>query len=220
MADRLDLAELEPTERPMIDALRRLRAPRRRRRLGASAISTSASSRATSPSGSGRRTPPGTVSARILLNISPYSAYAMGILIEAAWDQVKDEVPAWREKVGEAPALIAALGRKYAELKRLRRGGEVPEALHGALPRPLGLPSCWPTATRPGASSDRWQATLDEYLAKTEPAGLEHAKVQVDIANDLMKQRPLCRREAIRRGGGGDRGRLGDDLRLASATRD
>ena len=41
---------------------------------------------------------------------------------------------------------------------------------------------------RARGQEDRWQATLDEFLAKTEPAGLEHAKLQVDIANDLMKR--------------------------------
>jgi hypothetical protein len=32
----------------------------------------------------------------------------------------------------------------------------------------------------------RWRTTLEDYLAKTEDAGLEHANVRVKIANDLM----------------------------------
>ena len=111
----------------------------------------------------------------------------MGVLIGAAWDQVKGEVPAWREKVGDAPALIAALGRKYAELKEY---GEAEKYLRQYIeisPDPWAYRSL-ADATRPAARRDRWQATLDEFLANTEPAGLEHAKLQVEIANDLMKR--------------------------------
>ena len=111
----------------------------------------------------------------------------MGVLVEADWDQVKGEVPGWREKVGEAPALIAALGRKYAELKDYDEAEKYLRRYMELSPTP-GPTDCWRTATGPAARSDRWQATLDEFLANTEPAGLEHAKVQVDIANDLMKR--------------------------------
>jgi uncharacterized protein HemY len=111
----------------------------------------------------------------------------MGVLVGAAWDQVKGEVPAWREKVGEAPALIAALGKKYAELKDF---GEAEKYLRRYIELSEDpwayrlLADCY----KARGDSERWQATLDEFLANTEPAGLEHARLQVDIANDLMKQ--------------------------------
>ena len=111
----------------------------------------------------------------------------MGVLIGAAWDQVKGEVPAWREKVGEAPALIAALGRKYAELKEYGEAEKYLRRYMELSPEPWAyrlLADCYEAR----GESERWQATLDEFLAKTEPAGLEHAKVQVEIANDLMKR--------------------------------
>ena len=142
----------------------------------------------------------------------------MATLVEAAWDQVKGEVPAWREKVGDAPALIGALGKKYAELKRVRRGGEVPEALHGALPRPLGLPVAG--GLLPGPRRSR---TL-EGDARRLPDQHRTRRAGARQGPGGDRQLPdeagaLGRREEIRRAGGGDLGRLGDDLRLASATR-
>ena len=111
----------------------------------------------------------------------------MGILIGAAWDQVKGEVPGWREKVGDAPALIAALGRKYAELKDYDEAEKYLRRYMELSPDPWAyrlLADCY----KARGESDRWQATLDEFLANTEHAGLEHAKVQVQLANDLMKR--------------------------------
>ncbi len=185
MAGRLDLAELEPTEQPLIAALRDLQLPAGDEAWGASMIHGSL----LAPDIAERlRTTQAARDhfGRILLNLSPYSAHAMGVLVEAAWDQVKGEVPAWRAKVGDAPALIAALGRKHADLREfaeaetdLRRYIEIsPDAW--AYRR---LADCY----KARGESERWQATLDEFLAKTEPAGLEHAKVRVEIADDLMK---------------------------------
>jgi tetratricopeptide (TPR) repeat protein len=186
MADRLDLAEMEPTERPLIDALRDIKHPAgedawRSAMLQVSLVARDIAERLRQTNA--RRDQFG----RILLNISPYSAHAMGVLVEVAWDQVKDEVPAWSEKVGEAPALIAALGRKHAELREYNEAENYLKRYIGISPDPWAyrlLADCY----RARGQEDRWQATLDDFLAKTEPAGLEHAKVQVDIANDLMRR--------------------------------
>ena len=124
---------------------------------------------------------------RVLLIISPYSAYAMGTLVAADWDRVKGDVPAWRRKVGDAPGLIGALGKKYAELKQydeaekcLKRYVE----LSGDEWAYQELAACYE------AKGDRNSAktALDSYLTKTESAGLQHAQVQVQIANKLMKE--------------------------------
>ena len=114
MAERLDLAEMELTERPLIDALREIKHPAgndawRSAMLQISILTRDIAQRLQQTDAARDH------AARILLNISPYSAHAMGVLVEVAWDQVKGEIPAWRKKVGEAPALIAALGRKHAE---------------------------------------------------------------------------------------------------------
>jgi tetratricopeptide (TPR) repeat protein len=186
MVNRLDLAELEPTERPLIDACRDLRLPVAEKFWAASTIHVSLlvrdiAERLRQTDAARDRF------GRILLNLSPYSAHAMGVLIEAAWEQVKGEVPAWRQKVDEAPALIAALGRKYAELKDYAEAEKYLRSYMKLSPDPWAyrmLADCYMAR----GEKERWQATLDEFLANTEPAGLEHAKLQVEIANDLMKR--------------------------------
>jgi tetratricopeptide (TPR) repeat protein len=186
MADHLDLAEIEPTERPLIDALRDIHHAAgedawRSSMLQVSLVARDIAERLRQTDAARDHF------GRVLLNISPYSAFAMGVLIGAAWDQVKGEVPAWREKVGDAPALIAALGRTYAELKQYDEAEKYLRRYMELSPDPWAyrtLADCY----KARGDNDRWQATLDEFLTKTEPAGLEHAKLQVDIANDLMKR--------------------------------
>jgi uncharacterized protein HemY len=186
MADHLDLAELDSNEQPLIEALRDLKLPAGGAAWGAAMMHGSLlvqdiSERLRITDAARDRF------GRNLLNISPYSAHAMGVLIGAAWDQVQGEVPAWREKVGEAPALFAALGRKYADLKEYGEAENYLRRYIDLSPDPWAyrmLADCY----RARGEAERWQATLDEFLAKTEPAGLEHAKVQVDIANELMRR--------------------------------
>jgi tetratricopeptide (TPR) repeat protein len=186
MADRLDLAEMEPTEKPLIEALREIGHPAgetagRSATAHVSLLVHDIAERLRTTSA------PREHFARILLNISPYSPFAMGVLVEVAWDQVKDQVPAWRAKVGDAPALIAALGRKDVELKEYGQAENDLRRYIEISPDPWAyrlLADCY----KARGQDDRWQATLDQFLAETEPAGLEHAKLQVDIANELMKR--------------------------------
>ena len=49
--------------------------------------------------------------ARVLLEMSPYSAFAMANLIEQDWDKVKGDVASWREKVKDNPAVLGAWAR-------------------------------------------------------------------------------------------------------------
>ena len=151
---------------------------------------------------------------RVLLIISPYSAYAMGTLVEADWDEVKDEVPAWRAKVGDAPALLGALGKKYVELKQydeaekyLKRYMELSADLWVY----QQLAACYEAR----GDRERWKATLDDYLTKTEAAGLQHAQVQVQLANYLMKQGRWADAKKYAEPAAETWAALGDDLRLA-----
>ncbi len=186
MAEQLDLAEVEFTERPLIDALREMKLPAgedaaRASQLHISILVRDVSERLRQTNATRDHL------ARILLNISPFSSYAMGVLVEVAWDQVKADVPAWRKQVGDAPALIADLGRKHAELREYDEAEKDLRQYIALSPDPWAyrlLADCY----RARGQDDRWLATLDEFLARTEPAGLERARLQVDIANDLMKR--------------------------------
>ena len=86
---------METTERPLIDALRDIKHPAgedawRSSMLQVSLVVRDIAERLRQTNAARDHF------GRILLNISPYSAHAMGVLVEVAWDQVKGEVPAWR----------------------------------------------------------------------------------------------------------------------------
>ena len=189
LADRLDLTNIEPTARFLIDALRDLDLP-----AGFIAGRKNLSHRSILAHDFGEllrqtndRNDRKAHLGRVLLNISPYSAYAMAALIASDWDRVKGDVSAWRQKVGDAPGLLGALGKKYAELKQyddaeqcLKRYVE----LSGDEWAYQELAACYEAK----GDHNRAQAAIDGYLTKTESAGLEHAQVQVQIANKLMKE--------------------------------
>ena len=124
---------------------------------------------------------------RVLLIISPYSSYAMGMLIQNDWDRVQADLPAWRAKVGDAPGLIGALGKKYMERKQydqaeplLKRYVEI----SGDEWAYQELSACYSAR----GDARRAKETLDNYLNNTESAGLQHAQVQVEMANKLMSE--------------------------------
>ena len=186
LADRLDVTNIEPTARFLIDALRDLDLP-----AGFMAGRKTLSHRSILARDFGellRQTNDRTAHlGRVLLNISPYSAYAMATLIASDWDRVKGDVPAWREKVGDAPGLLGALGKKYAELKQYDEAEQFLKRyveLSGDEWAYQELAACYEAS----GDRNRAKAAIDGYLTKTESAGLEHAQVQVQIANKLMKE--------------------------------
>ena len=156
--------------------------------------------------------------ARALLEINPRSAFAMLELVYFDWDATKDRVPAWLKLVGEAPPLLWALGKKYSDLKRydeaegyLRRfiqqspdrrglraarrqlqGGRRSEALEGDARRVPGQGRRPRTGPCPGSGEDRRRL----HGAPAVGGGA-----------------------AVRRGGGGDLGPVGDDAAPRVATR-
>ena len=123
--------------------------------------------------------------ARVLHRVNPHWRLGMAGLIDTHWDQVKNQVPAWRAEAGDAPTLLGALGKKYAELKQYKEAED-------CLTRYIAKSSDrWAYQSLAGCyqaegDDDRWKQTLDEFLDKTENAGLDHATVQVQLANWLM----------------------------------
>ena len=186
-ADRYDPSEVEPTERLMIDVLRRFGLPAGETALSlcfnhGDIVARDFAERIKQTSD--RKTQ----HARVLLRISPYSAYAMATLVEHDWEHAQGDLPGWQEKVGNAPALVRALGKKYADLKQYDQA--VKYLTLSLEQSPDHWVYQWLASTYAGRGDrERWQATLDEFLTKTEPAGLEHARVQVQLAQYLMSQK-------------------------------
>jgi len=126
--------------------------------------------------------------AKRLLRVDPRSVFAMATLIDLDWDAIKDKVPAWEKQEGDAPALLGALGGKYAALKQHDKARET-------LTRFIRKsPEAWAYKLMAEVYKDqgdltKWKATLDEYLAKGEDHGLSHAGVRVEIADWFMDQK-------------------------------
>ncbi len=184
LGNRMNLADLEVIELPMLEALRQIQFPAYKQTWDlANYHATSVVRDACERIANSRDAHP--FFASMLMRLDPYSAFAMGKLVEGAWDQSKQSVSEWRQKVGDAPALIGALGRKYVELKQYDEAEKLLRRYMELSPDRwayVKLAECY----KARGDADRWKSTLDEYLAKTESAGLEHAEVQVQIANDLM----------------------------------
>ncbi len=97
-------------------------------------------------------------------------------------------MPAWLKLVGEAPPLLWALGKKYGDLKRYDEAGGYLRRFIRQSPDSAAYELL---AANYKAIGDRkrWKETLDEFLDKVEDHGLDHARVQVQIANDFMEHR-------------------------------
>ncbi len=183
-AERLDLTDIETTETEMNRSLWNLGRPRDR------AAWTIATAHEDETAEMARTLwnldEPNKLSmAREILKVSPFHAYARAVLITKDWQNVKDQVAAWEKESGVSPAVLAALGRHYAQDKQYADAERV-------LSRYIVLSSDrW--AYRALAENfkaqgkiDRWQATLDDFLTKVEDLGLDHAQVRVEIANHYM----------------------------------
>jgi tetratricopeptide (TPR) repeat protein len=184
-AGELDPAALENTEQPMLAALRRWGYSGWQDLWTTGVLHSDSLARdyATSIIWTNDKVRHG----RNLLQNSPSSAFAMATLVAHDWDNVKDQIPAWTEKAGDAPALLGALGKRYAALKQFEEAGNYLTRYIKRSPDRWAyqaLAACFEQQGDRG----RWKQTLDEFLTKTEDSGLDHARVRVQIARDFMRQ--------------------------------
>ncbi len=75
-----------------------------------------------------------------LMSVSPYHPEARAVLIELAWDKVKDKVDEWEKQSGDNPSILAALGRRAFEAKKYDDARRLLQRLQRGVARPLGLP--------------------------------------------------------------------------------
>jgi tetratricopeptide (TPR) repeat protein len=130
--------------------------------------------------------PSGPDRARKLLAISPNSPLAMAHLIQDAWGEAEKNVDRWQKVVGDHPTFVAAMARHYVQAART-------DDAEKALKRSIEFsPDLWAYQDLADIYRKRGDLAgakklLDDFLAKTEDHDLDHAKVRVSIANDLMK---------------------------------
>jgi hypothetical protein len=126
--------------------------------------------------------------ARLLLSVSPYSSYARATLIEKDAESVQGRLAEWEKGSADAPAVIGALAKRAIVLKH-------PEDAERLLGRYISLaPEAWAYEAlaklyKERGDRARWKSTLDAFLEAPDEKGLEHARIRVAIANDLMERR-------------------------------
>jgi tetratricopeptide (TPR) repeat protein len=184
--DEIDLVDIEPTEMMMIKSLEVQGRPRTKNawviaqchadETAEMALALSTSQDANKP-----------IIARDILECSSYHPYARAVLIDYAWDAVKDQVPTWEKESANTPAIFVALARHYSAAKNY-------EEARRALLRYIEL-SPDGGAFRMLASNykaqgmiDRWKEALEASL-KEEDLGLDHARARVEIADYYMEQK-------------------------------
>jgi len=124
--------------------------------------------------------------ARKLLVVSPNSPRAMAGLIKDSWVAAEKDVEKWQKVVGDHPTFVAAMARHHVQTGPA-------ETAEQALKRSISLsPDLWAYQDladlyRNRGDLARAKETLEEFLTKVEDHGLDHAKVRVAIADDLMK---------------------------------
>lgn len=123
---------------------------------------------------------------------SPESPWLTCDQIVNHWDAKK--APEWEESHGGYPSVVMLLGTTYAGLKQWDDAERCLKAYIDVSPDESGYETLanlyWVQSRK-----DLWLATLKDFLAKTESIALEHAQVQVQIADYYMGQRRY--REAI-----------------------
>jgi tetratricopeptide (TPR) repeat protein len=183
-AAQVDLVDIETTETPMNRSLWTLGTPRAKAAWTiAMAHEDETAEMALSLAQAADKGKPEI--ARAILKVSPYHAYARAVLVRLDWEKVKDQVPAWEMENRDSPALLAALGLHFADVKN-------PDEAQRLFTRYIELsPDAW--AYRSLAATykqlgkvDRWLGLLEEFLNKVEDPGLDHASVRVEIANHYM----------------------------------
>ena len=156
--------------------------------------------------------------ARDLLTSSPYQPYARAVLIDKAWDHVKDKVPEWEKESGNTPALLAALARRYIGAKQYEDAERIVASYIDISPDG-GAFRLFASTYKAQGKMDRWLETLEASL-KAEDFGLDHARARVEIADYYMGLKAVGQSQALRRRSGGDVGRVGDELLPAGAPRE
>jgi tetratricopeptide (TPR) repeat protein len=187
-ANRIDLTSLEATESALISSVGQYQKTREQHDLGFALGHGDAIVRDLAASTLVPEVPYKVLQARVMLAVAPDSPYAMSVLIDHDWDAVKDKVPAWEKIAGDSSTFLSALGRRYSTLKRY---ADAEKILRRSIAQSADRSAFEQLATNAKAQGDMkgWRTALEDYLAHGEDRGLDHAGVQVEIANYLIGQK-------------------------------
>jgi tetratricopeptide (TPR) repeat protein len=122
--------------------------------------------------------------ADVLKHVSPQSPWVVILQIQDHWDQAQGQATQWEKEQGDVPAIMAALAKKYAELKRWTEAERCWRRYITVSPDYDGyraLAGVYEDQRLP----DKWLQTLKEFLEKGQAYGLEDAQAEDQIANYL-----------------------------------
>ncbi len=131
---------------------------------------------------------PGKQTLDTLLTISPYSPMARKVLVQYHWDDIQEKADQWDKGSAPYPGLSSSLAERYTNLGRWDDAERCLKAAIKVLPSDLVLYRQLATIYEQQGQTDRWLATLEEYL-KQPDYGLEHFAVQSQIAHHFMDRK-------------------------------
>src|SRR5205823_5631714 len=105
--------------------------------------------------------------------------------------KVKKDAVQWEKDRARHPVVLAALARKYEELKQ---AADQERCLQAYIRR---SPDWWAYMDlahlyRSQKRMDRWLATMQAYLKEEDVLGLSHAQVHVELAQHFMFNKELA----------------------------
>jgi tetratricopeptide (TPR) repeat protein len=125
---------------------------------------------------------------RELTAFAPDSPYAMGASVRYDPGVSLEQMAAWQKQAGDALGFLVGAGARYSSAKLYDQAQKALEAYVRQSPDAWAYRQLAQNYKSQG-DKDRWKATLDSFLANVEDTGLNHAQVQVEIANDFMSQK-------------------------------
>ena len=125
-----------------------------------------------------------------LLQASPYSPQARAYLVAHAWSDAERDLDKW-QKDSQHPELLLALGRHYLAANELDKAEDYFKRAINLSPEYPAFRSLADVYKKQN-KTDQWAATLEKVLQEVD-TGLEHARVQVELARHFMSLKDFKR---------------------------
>jgi tetratricopeptide (TPR) repeat protein len=122
-----------------------------------------------------------------LKEVSPHSPLLAALTIEKDWETARPQAKGWERQFAGYPAVLGALGRRYAQFAQHEDARRCLEASIALSPDPWAFEAL-AASHRAAGHNDLWRTTLERVLEQ-EDSGLDHARIRVEIAKDFMSRK-------------------------------
>ncbi|OJW20493.1 MAG: hypothetical protein BGO49_04600 [Planctomycetales bacterium 71-10] len=180
-----DWSDLEVSQIQMIDRLRRLQAPRAEDLWGFAVGHGSVSARDLALAVASRIDP--SANALALIDLCPDDDFAAACLVGYDWEIAKGRLEGWNKRFAGSSVFLQALGLHHMDAKNYDEAIPLLERSLKIEPESDVYRNLAACRLEKGDEAG-WKAALDSYLEDAEPIGLDHAQIQVQIAERLLSQ--------------------------------